>query len=77
MALAFPLAPAPPAAPPAASLPLLPPTDIVEEEQNQHYNPYHFYPVRLHTTLVDKYVVAAKLGWGTSSTVWLARDISG
>lgn len=47
----------------------------VEEERAPHYDPKHFYPVQLHTVLADRYQVAAKLGWGISSTVWLAKDL--
>ncbi|KAL3495915.1 kinase-like domain-containing protein [Aspergillus germanicus] len=35
----------------------------------------HFYPVHLYEILNNRYQVAAKIGWGTSSTVWLARDL--
>ncbi|PLB51495.1 kinase domain protein [Aspergillus steynii IBT 23096] len=47
----------------------------IEEERIPHYDPKHFYPMQLHTTLANRYQVAAKLGWGTSSTVWLAKDL--
>ncbi|KAJ9318186.1 hypothetical protein DTO271D3_1443 [Paecilomyces variotii] len=48
---------------------------LIEEEHTPHYKPQHFYPVRLHEILNDRYQIAAKIGWGTSSTVWLARDL--
>ncbi|GCB23474.1 serine/threonine-protein kinase SRPK [Aspergillus awamori] len=38
--------------------------------------PNHYYPVRLYEILNDRYQITAKLGWGTSSTVWLARDLN-
>ncbi|KAL3469924.1 kinase-like protein [Aspergillus californicus] len=47
----------------------------IEEERAPCYLPRHYYPVRLHQTLNNRYQIAAKLGWGTSSTVWLARDL--
>ncbi|MCJ1256897.1 hypothetical protein MMC24_004722 [Lignoscripta atroalba] len=56
----------------AASLSL---TEPVGEECAPRYNPRHFYPVRLYGVLNDRYQVVAKLGWGTSSTVWLAQDL--
>ena len=31
--------------------------------------------MRLYEVLNNRYQVSAKLGWGTSSTVWLARDL--
>ncbi|PIG81996.1 protein kinase domain protein [Aspergillus arachidicola] len=54
---------------------LLPTADLVEEEHTPHYEPRHFYPVRLYEILNNRYQIAAKIGWGTSSTVWLARDL--
>lgn len=54
---------------------LLPLADLVEEEHTPHYKPQHFYPVRLYEILDNRYQIAAKIGWGTSSTVWLARDL--
>jgi len=47
----------------------------IEEERVLHYNPKSFYPIQLHSILNDRYEIAAKIGWGTSSTVWLARDL--
>lgn len=48
---------------------------IAEGIEEPHYSPKHFYPMRLYEVLNDRYQVSAKLGWGTSSTVWLARDL--
>ncbi|KAJ5362387.1 kinase domain protein [Penicillium brevicompactum] len=47
----------------------------VEEERAPHYNHRHFYPIQLHAILANRYQVVLKLGWGTSSTVWLAKDL--
>lgn len=47
----------------------------VEEETLPEYNPDHFYPVKLGEVLNDRYQVVAKLGYGSSSTIWLARDL--
>ncbi|EHA20221.1 hypothetical protein ASPNIDRAFT_124017 [Aspergillus niger ATCC 1015] len=38
--------------------------------------PNHYYPIRLYEILNDRYQITAKLGWGTSSTAWLARDLN-
>ncbi|EAW14979.1 protein kinase domain protein [Aspergillus clavatus NRRL 1] len=54
---------------------VLPATELVEEERAPHYNLKHFYPARLYEVLDNRYQITAKLGWGTSSTVWLARDL--
>lgn len=48
---------------------------LIEEQTLPRYSPQHYYPVRLGETFHDRYRVIAKLGYGASSTVWLARDI--
>ena len=50
-------------------------SQCVEEERAPNYNPRHFCPIQLHSVIANRYQVASKLGWGTSSTVWLARDL--
>lgn len=50
-------------------------SECVEEERAPNYNPKHFYPMQVYDILANRYQVAFKLGWGTSSTVWLARDL--
>lgn len=34
-----------------------------------------FYPVHLGEVFQDRYQTVAKLGFGSSSTIWLARDL--
>jgi hypothetical protein len=46
----------------------------IEEQTLPRYSPQRYYPVRLGESFKDKYLVIAKLGYGGSSTVWLARD---
>jgi hypothetical protein len=53
-----------------------PANTLLEEEGNPDYDPKHFYPARVGET-IQKYQIVSKLGWGTSSTVWLAKEISG
>ncbi|GJD03061.1 protein kinase [Colletotrichum higginsianum] len=48
---------------------------LVEEETVPEYNPAHFYPVRLGEVFNDRFQTVAKLGYGSSSTIWLARDL--
>ncbi|KAE8349939.1 kinase domain protein [Aspergillus coremiiformis] len=60
---------------PTTPVKVLPSAELIEEERTPHYNPKHFYPVRLYEVLNERYQITAKLGWGTSSTVWLARDL--
>lgn len=47
----------------------------LEEEENPDYDPRRFYPARAGET-IQRYEIISKLGWGTGSTVWLAKDIS-
>ncbi|KAI9674409.1 MAG: hypothetical protein M1817_001747 [Caeruleum heppii] len=51
------------------------PADVpIEEERNPGYNAKHFFPVSLGDIFQNRYKVVAKVGWGASSTVWLAQD---
>ena len=54
---------------------LLPANTLLEEEGNPGYDPRRFYPTRVGET-IQKYQIISKLGWGTGSTVWLAKDIN-
>jgi len=47
----------------------------IEEETLPDYNASHFYPVRIGEILCDRYQIVGKLGFGGTSTVWLARDL--
>lgn len=53
----------------------LPPDDKFEEEEVPRYKSEEFYPVRLGEIFCSKYQIIAKLGFGTSSTIWLCRDL--
>ena len=46
----------------------------IEEEELPKYTPDHFYPVRIGDVYNDRYKIKAKLGFGMTATVWLARD---
>ncbi|KAL3465080.1 kinase-like domain-containing protein [Aspergillus heterothallicus] len=51
------------------------PSVPVEEESIPTYGPEKFYPARIGEVLNDRYQVVGKLGYGSSATVWLARDL--
>ncbi|KAK9860788.1 hypothetical protein MYU51_006055 [Penicillium brevicompactum] len=51
------------------------PSLLVEEENSPYYDPFHFYPARIGEILNDRYQIATKLGHGSRSSVWLARDL--
>ena len=48
---------------------------LTEEERTPYYDTKRFYPAYLGELLAGRYQLATKLGYGTSSTVWLARDL--
>jgi serine/threonine-protein kinase SRPK3 len=50
-------------------------SEKVEEEALPGYVATRYYPVRIGQIFRDRYQVAGKLGFGTTSTVWLARDL--
>lgn len=54
---------------------ILPPDPAIEEEQIADYNPHDFYPANPGDLLNKRYKTIVKLGWGSCSTVWLARDV--
>ncbi|GKZ40109.1 hypothetical protein AbraIFM66950_002391, partial [Aspergillus brasiliensis] len=51
------------------------PLQIIEEEQLPLYKPENYYPVHIGEVFLSRYQVVSKLGYGTSSTVWLCRDL--
>ncbi|CAG1987992.1 unnamed protein product, partial [Fusarium graminearum] len=54
----------------------IPAINKIEEETLPDYLPVRYYPVRIGEVFVDRYQVVGKLGFGASSTVWLANDLS-
>jgi hypothetical protein len=46
----------------------------IEEERIPGYDPKRFLPVNPGDLLNNRYKIVVKLGWGTTSTVWLAQD---
>ncbi|QKX61152.1 uncharacterized protein TRUGW13939_08299 [Talaromyces rugulosus] len=57
-----------------ASTASISPREIVDEEACPVYNPKYFYPAKPGEILSNHYQLLVKIGWGTRSTVWLARD---
>lgn len=53
----------------------LPTGQAIEEETIAGYVAGRYYPIRVGEILKDRYQVVGKLGFGASSTVWLARDM--
>ncbi|KAG6001484.1 hypothetical protein E4U21_004292 [Claviceps maximensis] len=53
----------------------IPVSEKVEEEAIPGYVAARYYPVRIGQIFQNRYQVVGKLGFGTTSTVWLARDL--
>ncbi|KAE8330588.1 kinase-like protein [Aspergillus sergii] len=51
-------------------------SQTVEEEALPGYIASRYYPTRIGEIIKDRYQVIGKLGYGTTSTVWLARDMN-
>lgn len=49
--------------------------DKFEEESLPKYHAERFYPVCIGDVYNDRYQILAKLGFGTTSTLWLCRDL--
>ncbi|KAG7114910.1 SRSF protein kinase 3 like [Verticillium longisporum] len=60
---------------PSSGFQVIDPSDKVEEERLPFYKPENYYPMRIGQVIQDRYQIVAKLGYGTSSTVWLSRDL--
>ena len=50
-------------------------SQLLEEEAFEDYSTGKYYPVRIGELFASKYQVVGKLGFGVSSTVWLARNL--
>jgi hypothetical protein len=59
-----------------ATIPKLSANEAIEEECTPYYDPARFYPARLGNILNGRYQLATKLGYGSNSTIWLARDLN-
>ncbi|PYH63863.1 kinase-like protein [Aspergillus vadensis CBS 113365] len=52
------------------------PRDIpIEEETLPHYNPKQYYPVNIGDIYHSRYQIIGKLGYGSTSTSWVCRDL--
>jgi hypothetical protein len=53
----------------------IPLDEKIEEELFPDYVASRYYPVRIGEVLRNRFQIVGKLGFGASSTVWLARDL--
>lgn len=61
--------------PPNSGSPI-PQQELVDENMCPDYDSANFYPAKPGEVLAKKFQLLVKIGWGSQSTVWLARDIS-
>ncbi|KAG6197735.1 hypothetical protein E4U50_007833 [Claviceps purpurea] len=61
---------------PSEGFAVIPADERIEEETLPNYATSQYYPVTIGEIFRARYQVVGKLGFGTTSTVWLARDLS-
>lgn len=60
---------------PSTGFDALDPSEIFEEEGLPDYFKERYYPVHIGEVFNSQYQVVSKLGFGSSSTAWLCRDL--
>ncbi|KAL4998792.1 kinase-like domain-containing protein [Aspergillus recurvatus] len=61
--------------PPSQFASPIPQHELIDEETYPAYNPKYVYPAKPGEILANHYQLLVKIGWGTRSTTWLAKDI--
>ena len=72
---AFRRAPSPPVCFPTSGFEVVRPSEVLNEERFEQFKQGQYYPTNIGDVLISKYQIIGKLGFGTTSTVWLARDL--
>ena len=67
--------PLPPLRFPTTGFKVIDNSDILEEERFDDFKSGKYYAVNIGDVFNYKYQVVGKLGFGVTSTVWLARDL--
>lgn len=68
-------APSPPMCFPTSGFETIRPSEVLDEERFEHFKKGQYCPANIGYALSTKYQIIGKLGFGTTSTVWLARDL--
>lgn len=68
-------APSPPLRFPTSGFDVIGDSEVLEEERFEEFKAGRYYPVEIGDIFASKYQVIGKLGFGVTSTVWLARDL--
>lgn len=66
---------APPLGFPTSGFEIISDSLLLEEERLDEFKGGQYYPVNIGDVYHEKYQVLGKLGFGTTSTVWLAHDL--
>ena len=67
--------PLPPLVFPSSGFRIVDASEILEEERFDEFRAGQYYPVEIGDIYASKYQILGKLGFGTTSTVWLARNL--
>ena len=50
-------------------------SEVLDEERLEQFKQGQYYPANIGDVISSKYQIVGKLGFGTTSTVWLAHDL--
>ncbi|RAH71116.1 kinase domain protein [Aspergillus aculeatinus CBS 121060] len=67
--------PSPPICFPTSGFETVRPSEVLDEERFENFKQGKYYPANIGDVLHAKYQIIGELGFGTTSTVWLARDL--
>ncbi|KAE8376060.1 kinase-like domain-containing protein [Aspergillus bertholletiae] len=67
--------PSPPMCFPTSGFETVRSVEVLEEERFEQFKKGQYYPANIGDVFSSKYQIVGKLGFGTTSTVWLARDL--
>ena len=70
-----PRADSPPLCFPPNDFETVPASEVLEEEWFEKFKKRQYYPANIGEVLDSRYQILGKLGFGSTSTVWLARDL--
>lgn len=60
---------------PTTGFDIIPQDVVVEEQMFDRFKAEIYYPVNIGDVYASRYQVLGKLGFGSTSTVWLARNL--
>ncbi|PLB45873.1 CMGC protein kinase [Aspergillus steynii IBT 23096] len=69
--------PSPPMSFPTSGFEIVRSSEVLDEERFDHFKQGQYYPANTGDVLSSKYQIFGKVGFGTTSTVWLAHDLEG